>query len=456
MINKYNNDYRLNVFSPITTDGKEYTFGIEGDLSSGTVKKYALTKEQESTLEEMINGKEYTKEYLIEKWGKETLEDLIKKGTFINYQIDTEGIYSRSKAYYSINKYGNVQEKLSAAKVLILGCGGIGSHVAWNLTVLGVGEITLVDFDVVEESNLNRQLLYTKDDIGNQKVEVLGEKLKAINPNIVINIKKMKISSSEELDELCKQYTCNLIIKTLDSPKDFSKWLDEICKLRKICYITGITTSIHSLIGPTFIPDKSKGFSEIFNVGTEFETIVGTMPSLGIVMYHISSEISQEAFKILAGVGTPKYINKILAEDIIIGKSMYIYPKNINLEKDPLSKAIFSNVNFMFLFGIVLAFAFTQLPWLPLVGYLCSILFALFTYETIQERVKCALVNNTIYMLFNLVTVISLNGENLGILEILISILIIISISSIFTCFITQILHIILDKTKHILSRSNG
>lgn len=72
-------------------------------------------------------------------------------------------------------------EKLKEKKVLICGCGGVGSFVAEALCRSGVGHIDLIDHDVVEPSNLNRQLMSAKDNIGRKKTEVLAERLKSVS-----------------------------------------------------------------------------------------------------------------------------------------------------------------------------------------------------------------------------------------------------------------------------------
>ena len=64
--------------------------------------------------------------------------------------------------------------------------GGIGSHILWNLAAMGVKKITVVDFDVVDESNLNRQLMYARNDVGQIKVHVLCSKIREFNPEIEI------------------------------------------------------------------------------------------------------------------------------------------------------------------------------------------------------------------------------------------------------------------------------
>lgn len=77
-------------------------------------------------------------------------------------------------------------EKLAASKVLVLGCGGLGGYITEYLSRAGVGELTVVDGDVFEESNLNRQLLSTSENIGQKKALAAAERVRAIDPSIVI------------------------------------------------------------------------------------------------------------------------------------------------------------------------------------------------------------------------------------------------------------------------------
>ncbi|WXK64218.1 ThiF family adenylyltransferase [Nonomuraea sp. N2-4H] len=100
--------------------------------------------------------------------------------------------YSRSRDFYrwidlTPRDHGwEPQLRIKAARVLVIGLGGTGGHVAWSLAASGVGRLHLVDPDVVELSNLNRQLLYTEADIGRPKVEVALDRLRRLNSDIEI------------------------------------------------------------------------------------------------------------------------------------------------------------------------------------------------------------------------------------------------------------------------------
>lgn len=90
--------------------------------------------------------------------------------------------YSRQVQLPEVGAEG--QRKLLEARVLIVGAGGLGSPAAYYLAAAGVGTLGLVDFDVVDESNLHRQILYRTSDIGRSKVEVAQRELSALNPHV--------------------------------------------------------------------------------------------------------------------------------------------------------------------------------------------------------------------------------------------------------------------------------
>jgi adenylyltransferase/sulfurtransferase len=92
------------------------------------------------------------------------------------------------------------QQKLKAAKVLIIGSGGLGSPALLYLAAAGVGTIGIVDFDVVDDSNLQRQVLFGVDEIGKPKVEAAKRRLEALNPYIKIEIHNTHLNSQNALD----------------------------------------------------------------------------------------------------------------------------------------------------------------------------------------------------------------------------------------------------------------
>jgi adenylyltransferase/sulfurtransferase len=92
------------------------------------------------------------------------------------------------------------QRKLKAARVLAIGAGGLGSPLAVYLAAAGVGTIGLVDFDVVDESNLQRQILYGTSDLGRPKLASAAERLRDMNPNVEVVPFETRLSSANALE----------------------------------------------------------------------------------------------------------------------------------------------------------------------------------------------------------------------------------------------------------------
>jgi adenylyltransferase/sulfurtransferase len=92
------------------------------------------------------------------------------------------------------------QKRLKAARVLMIGAGGLGSPLGLYLAAAGVGTLGLVDFDVVDESNLQRQLLYGQKDLGRPKIEAAAERLRDVNPHIRVEPHPARLTSENALD----------------------------------------------------------------------------------------------------------------------------------------------------------------------------------------------------------------------------------------------------------------
>ena len=111
--------------------------------------------------------------------------------------------YSRHLILPEVGMEG--QQKLKAAKVLCVGTGGLGSPLAFYLAAAGVGTLGLVDFDVVDASNLQRQIIHSTKDIGRKKLDSAAEKLTALNPALNIVKHETMLSSANAL-EIIKDY----------------------------------------------------------------------------------------------------------------------------------------------------------------------------------------------------------------------------------------------------------
>ena len=94
------------------------------------------------------------------------------------------------------------QLKLKQAKVLCIGTGGLGAPLGLYLAAAGVGRIGLVDFDRVDDSNLQRQVLFSTKDVGRPKIEAAADRLRGLNPDIQIDTFDTHLSSDNALDIL--------------------------------------------------------------------------------------------------------------------------------------------------------------------------------------------------------------------------------------------------------------
>ncbi len=137
---------------------------------------------------------------------------------------------------------------ISKSSAVIVGCGGLGTNIAVHLAGAGTGRLLLVDFDTVEERNLNRQFFYTKEDIGKEKSSILAEKLRAYSPDTQIKCHRGKFDSS-------LAYGYDIVIIAVDNIET-RKEINDFCKKSKTPCING---SIDGFFGTAYlyIPDKT-------------------------------------------------------------------------------------------------------------------------------------------------------------------------------------------------------
>ncbi|HSJ30408.1 MAG TPA: molybdopterin-synthase adenylyltransferase MoeB [Longimicrobiales bacterium] len=110
---------------------------------------------------------------------------------------------SRYARHFSLPDVGREgQQKLRAARVAIVGAGGLGSPIALYLAAAGVGRIGIIDFDVVDLSNLQRQVLYATGDVGRRKVDVAAARLRAMNPNVDVRTFDVRLTRDNALEIL--------------------------------------------------------------------------------------------------------------------------------------------------------------------------------------------------------------------------------------------------------------
>src|SRR3954463_7891802 len=106
--------------------------------------------------------------------------------------------YSRHLIMPEVGMEG--QQKLKAARVLCIGAGGLGSPLALYLAAAGVGTMGVVDFDVVDYTNLQRQIIHTTADVGRKKLDSAADKIKAINPYVQLRRFETRLTSENALE----------------------------------------------------------------------------------------------------------------------------------------------------------------------------------------------------------------------------------------------------------------
>ncbi|MBM4237656.1 MAG: HesA/MoeB/ThiF family protein [Euryarchaeota archaeon] len=217
--------------------------------------------------------------------------------------------YSRQIALDELGFSG--QERIRGSSVLVAGLGGLGSPVSMQLAGMGVGRLRIVDFDVVEASNLHRQYLYGSSSIGLPKAEVAARRLMDLNPDIVIEPLTLSINSR----------TAERIVWDVDVVVDGLDRMAPRYALNRACLKLGIPYIFAAAITTygacsTIVPGRTACL-ECFQGGLDDErlercAVVGVLPSvLGI----LASIESSEAIRLVVGL-EPRLANSLLLCDV--------------------------------------------------------------------------------------------------------------------------------------------
>jgi molybdopterin/thiamine biosynthesis adenylyltransferase len=130
------------------------------------------------------------------------------------------------------------QRRLADCRVTLLGVGGLGSHLLLDMAALGVGHIRIVEFDRVELSNLNRQILYSEADVGRPKLQRAAERVRQFNSHLDLETMDRRLSSAADVMEAAEG--ADILISTADRPKtEIMSWVNEAIVRHDIPLITG-------------------------------------------------------------------------------------------------------------------------------------------------------------------------------------------------------------------------
>jgi adenylyltransferase/sulfurtransferase len=227
------------------------------------------------------------------------------------------------------------QKRLKNARVLVLGAGGLGAPTLLYLAAAGVGTIGIVDDDVVEESNLQRQIIHGVGDIGRPKTQSARDSIAAVNPLVEVRLHEVRLSAANAVD-LFGQY--DLI---LDGTDNFATryLVNDAAVLAHKPYVWG---SIYRFEGQVSVfwedaPDgRGLNYRDLYPEAPP----PGLVPScaeggvLGVLCASIASVMATEAIKLITGLGEP-LLGRLLLYD-----ALAMNYRTIAIRKDPAAPAI--------------------------------------------------------------------------------------------------------------------
>jgi sulfur-carrier protein adenylyltransferase/sulfurtransferase len=254
--------------------------------------------------------------------------------------------YSRHLIIPDVGMAG--QKRLKNAKVLIVGAGGLGSPALLYLAAAGVGTLGIVEFDEVDSSNLQRQVIHGVSDVGKHKGESAKESIAEINPLVKVVLHKVRLDSSNVLD-IFRDY--DLI---LDGTDNFATryLVNDAAVLLGKPYVWG---SIYRFEGQAsvFWEDAPNGLGLNYRDLYPEPPPPGMVPScaeggvLGVLCASIGSIMVNEAIKLLTGIGEP------LLGRLMVYDALEMSYRTIKIRKDPETKPITELIDYDAFCGVV-------------------------------------------------------------------------------------------------------
>ncbi len=237
--------------------------------------------------------------------------------------------YARHIILPEIGKGG--QQKLKQAKVLVVGAGGLGCPVLQYLTAAGVGTIGIVDFDKVEESNLQRQVLYSTEDIGKYKTDVSKEKLAKLNPFVKVTAYCLLLTAANAL-EIISQYDI-----VVDGSDNFATryLVNDACVILNKPLVFG---SIFKFEGQISVFNYKEG--PTYRCLYPDPPVEGEMPNcaeigvIGVLPGIVGTLQANEAIKIITGIG------EVLNEKLLMFNALSVQFNVFNIVVNPENKKI--------------------------------------------------------------------------------------------------------------------
>lgn len=178
---------------------------------------------------------------------------------------------------------------LSAYRAAIVGCGGLGTNAAVHLAGMGIGSLTLIDGDMVETRNLNRQFFYTSADVGRPKCTVLAARLRAYAPDCETTALPRQIGSPDDLDDA---RDADILICAVDNVPT-RRILNDFCKTVSVPLING---GVNGLFGTAyaFVPGRTPDLEQAGLLDAENSTntsVSSTVGMIGALQAQLAAEI---------------------------------------------------------------------------------------------------------------------------------------------------------------------
>ncbi|MDR1679380.1 MAG: HesA/MoeB/ThiF family protein [Prevotellaceae bacterium] len=215
--------------------------------------------------------------------------------------------YNRQIILPQIGEEG--QKKLLNARVLVVGAGGLGAPVLQYLTAAGVGYIGIVDADVVSISNLQRQVLFRENQLGQLKTEKAAETLTILNSDCCIETYSVNLSD-ENAEKIITQY--DIVVGATDSFAS-RRLIDRVCKHLGKTFVHGSVSEFYGQVA-VFNYRGSASYADLFSDYPEDNTlpsgVIGVLPAV------IGSLQAAEVIKIILGIGDI-LANKLLIYDVL-------------------------------------------------------------------------------------------------------------------------------------------
>jgi sulfur-carrier protein adenylyltransferase/sulfurtransferase len=226
------------------------------------------------------------------------------------------------------------QQKLKAASVLVVGAGGLGAPVLLYLAAAGVGRIGIVDFDRVDDTNLQRQVLFTQEDVGQLKAEVACRRLQSLNPYIKVEVYTNQLTVKNALETIAPY---QLVIDGTDNfPTRYL--INDACVLAGKPLVYG---SIYRFEGQVAVfnylledGQRSPNYRHLFPSPPPPELVPNCAEGgvLGVLPGIIGSLQANEAIKLLAGIGEPLVGKLLLLDAATLTTRILKIPAHVEVE----------------------------------------------------------------------------------------------------------------------------